>query len=307
MSLLVVGSVAVDSVQTPHGKREKALGGAAVYCSYASSFFTDVRLVGVIGKDFPDEYMDVLKERPIDLEGLEVHPEGKTFHWTGQYEGDMNAAETLHVELNVLADFNPKLSDKLSSTEYVFLANTAPQTQLSVLKQCTSCKLSVCDTMNFWIQSERPALEELLKEVDGIVLNDEEARMLTEEDNLPPAGQKILEMGPRFVVIKKGEHGALMMVRGEENPDELTMFAMPSLPMLKVVDPTGAGDSFAGGMMGYLAQVGQTGPEQLKRALAYGTVMASINIQGFSLDRFRETTNETIEQRYHVLSRMLQL
>ena len=243
MSLLVVGSIALDSVETPHGVVKDALGGSATYFSYAASYFTPVRLVGVVGEDFPDEHRATLEGRNIDTSGLVVQPGGETFRWRGKYQGDMNEAETLEVHLNVLGTFDPDLSPEFAETPYVFLANGSPVMQRKVLSQAKGRKLAVADTMNFWIETQRDELYDLLREVDGLVLNDGEARMLTEEVNLVRAGRKVLELGPKFVIIKKGEHGAMFLAADEA-------FVMPAFPLADVVDPTGAGDSFAGGFMG---------------------------------------------------------
>src|SRR6185312_10198825 len=251
MPLLVVGSVALDSVETPHGTAENALGGSATYFSYAASYFTAVRLVGVVGEDFPPAHRELLEARKVDTSGLVVEKGGKTFRWRGKYEGDMNMAETLEVHLNVLGTFNPDLSPKFAETPFVFLANGSPTMQRKVLGQAKGRKLIVADTMNFWIETQRDELNALLREVDGLVLNDGEARMLTEEINLVRAGRDVLALGPKFVIIKKGEHGALFLRREET-------FVMPAFPLADVVDPTGAGDSFAGGLMGYLASSGRT-------------------------------------------------
>jgi sugar/nucleoside kinase (ribokinase family) len=290
MSLLVVGSIAFDSVETPHGVVENALGGSATYFSYAASFFTPVRLVGVVGEDFPDSHRQMLEGRKVDTSGLIVEKGGKTFHWKGKYEGDMNAAETLEVHLNVLGTFNPDLSPKFAETPFVFLANGSPVMQRRVLQQAKKRKLVVADTMNFWIETQRDELYALLREVDGLVLNDGEARLLTEEVNLVRAGYKVLDLGPKFVIIKKGEHGA-MFLSGDE------AFVMPAFPLSNVIDPTGAGDSFAGGFMGYLASLGRTDAASLKMAMAYGTVVASLDVEDFSLRRFQRTDRDEIDTR----------
>jgi sugar/nucleoside kinase (ribokinase family) len=290
MPLLVVGSVALDSVETPHGAVENALGGSATFFSYAASFFTPVRLVGVVGEDFPHAHREMLEARKVDTSGLVVEKGGKTFHWRGKYEGDMNTAQTLEVHLNVLGTFDPELSARFAETPFVFLANGSPAMQRKVLKQAKKRQLVVADTMNFWIETQRDELCGLLREVDGLVLNDGEARMLTDEVNLVRAGWKVLDMGPRFVIIKKGEHGAMFLSAGET-------FVMPAYPVAEVVDPTGAGDSFAGGFMGYLASVGRADPKALKTAMAYGTVVASLNVEDFSLRRFQRTEREEIDRR----------
>ena len=290
MSLLVVGSVAFDSVETPHGTVTDALGGSASFFAYAASFFTPVRLVAVVGEDFPPAHREMLEGRNIDTSGLIVEEGGKTFRWRGKYTGDMNMAETLEVHLNVLGTFNPDLSHKFAATPFVFLANGHPATQRRVLAQAKQRKLIVADTMNFWIETQRDELYALLREVDGLFLNDGEARMLTDEINLVRAGWEVLDLGPKFVIIKKGEHGA-MFLSAEES------FVMPAFPLADVVDPTGAGDSFAGGFMGYLAATGKADPASLKTAMAYGTVVASLNVEDFSLRRFQRTDREEIDHR----------
>lgn len=298
MSLLVVGSVAFDSVETPHGVVTDALGGAATFFSYAASYFTPVRLVGVVGDDFPVAHREMLEGRGIDTSGLSIEQGGKTFRWRGKYEGDMNTAETLEVHLNVLGTFNPDLSPKFADTPFVFLANGSPSMQRRVLSQSKNRKLAVADTMNFWIETQRDELYALLREVDGLVLNDAEARMLTDEINLVRAGWKVLDLGPRFVIIKKGEHGAMFLSRTES-------FVMPAFPLADVVDPTGAGDSFAGGFMGYLASKGETDPAALKTAMAYGTVVASLNVEDFSLRRFQRTDRAEIDRRLDTYRTMM--
>ena len=295
MPLLVVGSVALDTVETPHGVVENALGGSATFFSYAASFFTPVRLVGVVGEDFPKAHREMLESRNVDTSGLVIEKGGKTFHWKGKYEGDMNTAQTLEVHLNVLGTFNPDLSPKFADSEFVFLANGSPAMQRKVLSQARRRKLVVADTMNFWIETQRDELYALLREVDGLVLNDGEARMLTEEINLVRAGWKVLDLGPKFVIIKKGEHGALFLSRSQT-------FVMPAFPVAEVIDPTGAGDSFAGGFMGYLASAGNSDMGSLKKAMAYGTVIASLAVEDFSLRRFQRTGRDEIDRRlaeYH--------
>ena len=300
MSLLVVGSIALDTVETPFGVAEDALGGSATYFSYAASYFTPVRLVGVVGEDFPDEHRRLLEGRRIDTSGLVVEKGGRTFRWRGKYEGDMNMAETLEVHLNVLGTFNPDLSPAFAETPFVFLANGSPTMQRKVLGQCKAHKLAVADTMNFWIETQRDELYNLLKEVDGLVLNDGEARLLTDEINLVKAGRKVLGLGPKFVIIKKGEHGALFLSADES-------FVMPAFPLADVVDPTGAGDSFAGGFMGYLASHPGFDPKHLKKAMAYGTVVASFNVEDFSLGRFLRTERAEIDRRLDAYRSMMSL
>ena len=300
MPLLVVGSVALDSVETPHGVVENALGGSAVFFSYAASFFTPVRLVGVVGEDFPTAHREMLEGRRVDTSGLVVEKGGKTFHWKGRYQGDMNTAETLEVHLNVLGTFDPELSPEFAATPFVFLANGSPATQRKVLSQVTKRQFVVADTMNLWIEMQRDELNALLKDIDGLVLNDGEARLLTEEVNLVRAGRKLLGMGPRFVIIKKGEHGAMFL-----SADAL--FTMPAFPVADVVDPTGAGDSFAGGFMGHLASAGKTDMAALKTAMAYGTVVASMNVEDFSLRRFQRTERAEIDARLQTYRQMMSI
>ncbi|HEX8202666.1 MAG TPA: PfkB family carbohydrate kinase, partial [Isosphaeraceae bacterium] len=290
MSLLVVGSIALDSVETPFGIVDEALGGSATFFSYAASFFTPVRLVGVVGADFPAEHRRMLEARDVDTTGLVVQPGGSTFRWRGKYEGDMNQAETLEVHLNVLGTFDPELPAGFVDTPFVFLANGSPVVQRKVLAQARGRTLAVADTMNFWIETQRDELYALLREVDGLVLNDGEARLLTEEVNLVRAGLRVLDLGPKFVIIKKGEHGALFL--GPEGA-----FVMPAFPVADVVDPTGAGDSFAGGFMGYLASTGRTDPAALKTAMAYGTVVASLTVEDFSLRRLQGADRAEIDRR----------
>ncbi len=292
MPLLVVGSVALDTVETPHGVVKDALGGSATFFSYAASYFTPVRLVGVVGEDFPASHREMLEGRNVDTSGLIIEKGAKTFRWRGKYEGDMSIAETLEVHLNVLGTFDPHLSPKFAETPFVFLANGRPDLQRKVLSQVKRRQLVVADTMNFWIETQRDELYTLLREVDGLFLNDGEARMLTDETNLIRAGWKVLDLGPKFVIIKKGEHGSIFL-----SPHET--FTLPAFPLADVVDPTGAGDSFAGGFMGYLASTGRIDPATLKTAMAYGTVIASLNVEDFSLRRFQRTDREEIDRRLY--------
>jgi cytidine kinase len=291
MSLLVTGSIGIDTVETPFGTRNDVIGGSAVYFSHAASFFTPVRLVGVVGEDCPKNLLDVFKGRDINTAGLEVRKGSKTFRWHGSYLKDMNAAETIEVDLNVLAERAPKIPQEFLDSRYVFLANTHPELQRETLAKLPSVKLSVADTMNLWIQTERVSLDNLLGKIDGLVLNDGEARLLTGKDNLIVAAREVLKMGPKFVVIKKGEHGCLLVSRSDT-------FVLPAYPADKVVDPTGAGDSFAGGMMGYMVTQGSVSGATLKRALAFGTVVASFTISDFSLAGLASATRDQIDERW---------
>lgn len=290
MSLLVTGSIGIDTVSTPHGRADGVLGGTAVYFSFAATPYVPVRLVGAVGDDFPAEFRRVLESRGIDLAGLEVRPNSKTFRWTGRFEGAMNEAETLDVQLNVLAEHAPKVPASFADSDLVFLANTHPTLQRELLSQLASPSLVVCDSMNLWIQNERESLLQTLRQVTGVIINDGEARQLTECVNLIEAGERVLEMGPRFVMIKKGEHGSLLVTSDGA-------FALPAFPSKKVRDPTGAGDSFAGGVMGYLAEQGQHDTDALRRAMVRGTIAASFTIEDFSLGRVRELGRSEINQR----------
>ena len=293
MSLLVTGSIGIDTVETPAGRREDVVGGSAIYFSYAASFFTAVRLVGVVGEDHPRNLLSVFEHRDVDTSGLEVRKGSKTFRWHGSYVDNLNEAVTVEVDLNVLAERAPKIPGNFLDSRYVFLANTHPVLQQEMLGSLKSPRLVVADTMNLWIQTQREELCKLLGGIHGLVLNDGEARLLTEEKNLIRAARQVLKMGPRFVVIKKGEHGSMMVT------DQDDVFVLPAFPADRVVDPTGAGDSFAGGMMGYLATQGTFSAATIKRALAFGTVVASYTIADFSLAGLQSTDRDQIDDRWH--------
>ncbi len=298
MPLLVVGSVAIDNVETPSERRDGLLGGSATHFSYAASFFTDVRLVGVVGEDWPAEHTALLARRGVDTSGLVKVSGGKTFRWTGRYEPNMNDRETLDIQLNVFGEFNPQLSEDYRRSDYVFLANGVPALQLRVLDQVPGCRLAVADTMELWIQTTHADLMSLFTRIDGLVINDSEAKMLADTENLVLAGHRVREMGPKFVVIKKGEHGAMFFSEHET-------YVMPAFPTEKVIDPTGAGDSFAGAMMGYLAQHDNFEPRALKTAMAYGILVASFNVEGFGLERMQQISRDEIEQRMDAYKKML--
>lgn len=291
MSVLVVGSIAFDSIETPHGRRENAIGGSATYFAYAAAHFTSVRCVSVIGEDFPAAALDAMKARGIDLSGVEVVKGGKTFRWSGRYHADMNTRDTLATELNTFGQFKPRIPQSFRSTPFLFLANGGPDTQASVLDQVERPAFVVADTMNLWIDIQKDNLLALLKRVDGIILNDEEARMLTGESNLIAAGEKVLGLGPRVVLLKKGEHGCFLF-------SHFVKFALPAYPTSRVIDPTGAGDSFAGGFMGFLASSGAVSLGNMKRAMAYGTVTASLNVEDFSVDALARSDRAAVERRY---------
>ena len=298
MPLVVVGSVALDTVETPTERRDDLLGGSATHFSYAASFFTNVRLMGVVGEDWPTEHTEMLNQRSIDTSGLQIVPGGKTFTWAGRYHDNMNDRDTLDTQLNVFGEFDPELPEDYRHAKYVFLANGVPAVQMKVLSQVPGRKLAVADTMDLWINNTREDLDKLLKQLDGLVLNDSEAKLLTGTENLVAAGHQVREMGPKFVVIKKGEHGAMFFSEHET-------YVMPAYPTEKVIDPTGAGDSFAGGMMGYLSEQDNFEPATLKTALAYGTLTASFNVEGFGLERMQEITRDDIEARLEAYRKML--
>jgi sugar/nucleoside kinase (ribokinase family) len=292
MSILVVGSVAFDSIETPFGKRDRALGGSATYFSVAASFFTPVNLVGVVGNDFTYEDMKVFEGRKIDTSGLVRIPDGKTFHWSGAYGFDLNVAQTRATELNVFADFKPELPQAFRDSQDVFLANIDPELQLEVLEQVKKPRVIALDTMNYWISSKKDALERVLRKVDLLVINEGEVRQFTGEVNLVKGARQILELGPKTLVIKRGEYGVLMITKSK-------IFAAPAYPLESVFDPTGAGDTFAGGFLGYLSSCGEIHDGEMRRAIVFGTVVASFNVESFSLDRLREISRADIQRRYH--------
>ena len=298
MPLLVVGSVALDSVETPSSRRDNVLGGSAVFFSYSASYFSSVRLVGAVGEDWPAEHTRFLAERGIDVSGLQVIPGGKTFRWRGKYLPNMNDRETIEVHINVLGTFDPVLSDEFRRSKFLFMGNGSPTVQLKVLEQVPGAVLTVADTMDLWINIQREGQNRLLRRVDGLVLNDSEAKLLTNDENLVRAGHAVRRMGPKFVIIKKGEHGAMFFSEHET-------YVMPAFPTPDVIDPTGAGDSFAGGMMGYLAEQGNFEPKTLKEAMAYGIVTASFTVEDFSLDRLQRLTRQDLDRRMGEYRRMM--
>ena len=297
MSVLVVGSVALDSVETPLGKADDVLGGSANFFSASASLLTKVSVVGVIGSDYPVEKLEPLRKRGVDYSGLEK-AEGQSFRWRGRYRHDLNSAETLETHLGVFSHFSPKIPDKLRDSPFVFLANIDPRLQLDVLEQVKKPKLVACDTMNFWIQSRRPDLLKLLSLVDLVTLNDAEARQLTEKFNLVQAAQWIMARGPRHVIIKKGEHGAFMFTQN-------SIFFAPAFPLESVFDPTGAGDSFAGGFIGYLSETGDLSEANMRRAVIYGSVMGSFAVEKFSIERLLTVTRAEIDQRVRDMRRLV--
>ena len=292
--LLIVGSVALDSVKTPFGNVKEALGGSATYASYAASFFTPVRLVGVVGDDFPVEHVELLKSRKIDVGGLQS-VRGKTFRWSGAYEYDLNEAHTLATELNVFETFKPQIPAAYKKSDFVFLANIDPDLQLSVLEQVEKPRLVACDTMNLWIRLKPEALKRVIKQVDFFFINEGEARLFSGMSSLIKAGRLLQSWGPKFVVIKKGEHGALLF-------GDKTLFTAPAFPLEDVYDPTGAGDTFAGGFFGYLANSGgDISDANLRKAVVYGSAMASFTVEKFSLERLKTLSLDQLTARVHML------
>jgi sugar/nucleoside kinase (ribokinase family) len=289
-AVAVVGSVAFDTIETPMGIAEEVLGGSATHFAVAASYFAPVRLVAVVGEDFPEAERDYLASRDIDLSGLEVRP-GRTFRWSGRYHEDMNVRDTVALELNVFADFHPTLSSQTRGAPLVFLANIDPLLQAGVLEQFEDPAVVACDTMNHWIENARDSLEALLPRLDLLIVNDEEARLLSGEHNVSRAARRILELGPRSVLIKRGEYGAILF-----SPD--SVFAVPAYPLEEVFDPTGAGDTFAGGVIGYLAATGERSEGGLRRAIVYGSVLASYVVEDFGGQRLRTLTRDEIERRY---------
>jgi sugar/nucleoside kinase (ribokinase family) len=297
MSVLVVGSVALDSVETPFGRADDVLGGSGTFFSASASHLTPVQLVGVIGSDYPVEKLEPLAKRGVDMAGLE-RAEGTSFRWRGRYRHDLNSAETLETHLGVFSHFSPKIPEQFRTAPFLFLANIDPRLQLAVLEQVERPRLVACDTMNFWIESRRPELLDLLERVDLITLNDAEARQLTEQSNLVKAARWIMKRGPKTVLIKKGEHGAFMFTHDE-------IFYAPAYPLEDVFDPTGAGDSFAGGFIGYLARTGDLSPANMRRAVIHGSAMGSFAVEKFSIGRLLEITRSDIDRRVGEFHRLV--
>ncbi len=297
-SVLVIGTVATDTILTPTGEAPNVLGGSATYFSWAASYFANVHLVGVVGEDFPQAYHQMFKDRGIDTTGLVIKSGGKTMFWRGRYFDDMNQRETLEFQPNVLSEFDPQLPPAYRKIPFVFLANTHPKLQLQVLDQVEKPELVVADTMDYWINNTKEDLLKLLPKLDGLVLNDGEAKLLTGESNLIRAGERVREMGPSYVIVKKGEHGSYLVTK--DGP-----FLLPGYPTSNVIDPTGAGDSFAGGLMGYLASDTSGAPGSLRRAIAYGSIVASLTVEGYGLDKLRQATRSEINHRLEEYRKML--
>ncbi len=290
MSLVVVGSMALDTVRTPFGEAREVLGGAATYFALAASNYTRVQVVAVVGEDFPEEHLDLLRQRNIDVSGVQRRP-GRTFRWTGEYDYDLNTAHTLDTQLGVFADFHPRLPDHYRDAEFVFLANIDPRLQLEVLRQMRAPRLRALDSMNFWIDSRRAELTEAIANVDIVLLNEGEVRQYAATYNLYVAARRMLELGPTALVVKKGEHGAVLVSNGG-------VFVAPAFPLESVLDPTGAGDSFAGGFLGYLAGVGDVSLASIKRAMIHGSAVASFAVEEFSVSRLVRLRPEELQERY---------
>ena len=300
MSLLTVGTVAFDDIETPFGRAERVVGGACTYISWAASYFTSrINLVSIIGDDFPQDELDLLEERGVNLEGLKTIKGGKSFFWAGRYHDNMNSRDTLVTDLNVLADFNPILPDSYKNSQYVMLGNLTPQVQMDVLDQLDgSHRLVAMDTMNFWMDTAMDILKKVIKRVDILTINDEEARQLSGEYSLVKAAEVIHNLGPNTLVIKKGEHGALLFHNNE-------IFFVPALPLTEVKDPTGAGDTFAGGFMGYIAGTHDLSFENIKRAMVHGSAMASFCVEEFSLEKLKQLDKSIIDQRIARFKRIM--
>lgn len=297
MSILVIGSIALDTVETPFGRVKETVGGSAIYFSLAASYFVNVNVVGVVGNDFPKSIFKLLNKRGIDTRGI-VMKTGKTFRWKGRYDFDLNTAHTLETHLNVFSDFKPKIPVDYSSSEYVFLGNIHPELQLSVLKSVNSPKLIACDTMNYWIEKENSKLKKVLRNIDMIIINEAEARELAGEPNTIRAVKKILTMGPKYIIIKRGEYGAMFFSRK-------SIFVLPAFPLERLFDPTGAGDSFAGGFLGYIAKCMDTSEDTMRQAIVAGSVIASFNVEDFGIKRLCGLNYKEISERLKFLKNLV--
>jgi sugar/nucleoside kinase (ribokinase family) len=306
LSILVVGSVAFDTLKTAYGERQKILGGAATYFSLSASYFTDVRVIAVVGEDFTAENEAVMTRRGVDMRGIQ-HAKGKTFHWTGEYGENLNEAKTLNTELNVFESFQPEIPATYNDSDFLFLANIDPTLQTRVRDAMRGVKLVGGDTMNFWISGHREKLGEMLKRVDILLINDGEAKMLAGDNSLPRAARKVLQLGPRALVIKHGEYGATIFFGDGEFGAGNHPFRAPALPLDEVRDPTGAGDSFAGGFMGYIASQGEINRRVLKHAMFYGSVMGSFSVERFGTERLQSLTREEIDERFKIFRELTHL
>ena len=306
MSILVVGSVAFDTLKTPYGERQKILGGAATYFSLSASYFTDVRVVAVVGDDFTPENEAVMTKRGVDTRGIQ-HAKGKTFHWTGEYGDNINEAKTLNTQLNVFESFQPSIPAEYDDSEFLFLANIDPALQIRVRDAMQHVQLVGGDTMNYWITGHRANLDQMLKRVDVLLINDGEVKMLADDNSLPRAAHKVMEMGPRAIVVKHGEYGATIFFRDGEFAGGHHPFRAPAMPIEEVRDPTGAGDSFAGGFMGYVASQGQINRRVLKHAMFYGSVMGSFAVEQFGTERLQSLSRNEIDERFNIFRELTHL
>ena len=298
--VVIVGSIGLDNLKTPHGEKHQILGGSISYSSLAARLFTPVNIVGVIGEDFPQQYIELFQSKNINIEGLEIR-QGKTFRWHGEYTNDMSEAITIDTQLNSFADFNPVLNSNQKNADFLFLANIQPDLQLNVLSQMNNPQFVMCDTMNLWIKTMPEELKEVISKINLLLVNDKEAKMLTGEENLILAARKILEMGPEYVIIKKGEHGSMLFSQDGE------IFILPAFPLSNVKDPTGAGDTFAGGLLGSLSQESKITFQSLKRSMISGTILASFTAQEFGIDRLKMITDEQFSQRCNEFQNILSI
>lgn len=298
--VLIIGSIGLDNLKTPHGEKQKILGGSISYSSVAARLFTPVNIVGVVGEDFPQPYLELFQSKGINLEGLEIR-QGKTFRWHGEYNKDMSEATTIDTQLNSFADFDPVLNENQKNADFVFLANIQPNLQLNVLSQMYNPSFVMCDTMNLWIKTMPEELQEVISRINLLLVNDKESKMLTGEENLILAAQKILDMGPEYVIIKKGEHGSMLFSKDGE------IFILPAFPLSDVKDPTGAGDTFAGGLLGFLSQESRVTFQTLKRSMISGTILASFTAQEFGIDGLKVITNEQFAQRCNEFKNILEM
>ena len=298
--VVIVGSIGLDNLKTPHGEKHQILGGSISYSSLAARLFTPVNIVGVIGEDFPQQYIELFQSKNINIEGLEIR-QGKTFRWQGEYTNDMSEAITIDTQLNSFADFNPVLNSNQKNADFLFLANIQPDLQLNVLSQMNNPQFVMCDTMNLWIKTMPEELKEVISKINLLLVNDKEAKMLTGEENLILAARKILEMGPEYVIIKKGEHGSMLFSQDGE------IFILPAFPLSNVKDPTGAGDTFAGGLLGSLSQESKITFQSLKRSMISGTILASFTAQEFGIDRLKMITDEQFSQRCNEFQNILSI
>ena len=293
----MVGSVALDSIKTPSGERRNVLGGSATYLSLAASYFSQVNLVSIVGSDFPDSYLGLFRKKKVDLKGLTINEKSKTFRWQGYYDGDLNEAHTLKTEVNVLANFKPEIPQEYRNSDYLFLANIDPEIQMEVLRQVKKTKFVVCDTMNYWIDKKIESLKKVLARIDALIVNESELKQFSGESNLLQGAKKVMEFGPWLIVVKRGDSGAMMFTSN-------SLFSLPAYPLEKVVDPTGAGDSFGGGFIGYVCQQDSTEERILRKAMVYGSAIAAFDVEAFGTNALKDLKFKEIERRYRVFEQL---